>query len=87
LLAAVVFAVLVVGPPGGGGPQGGDVALVADHWLELRSADGGAEPEPHDSEGQESEADEPASMPGSPPAWLVAAVADEDAGQSPPDEG
>jgi len=87
LVAALVVAMLIVGRPGGGRSRGGDVALVADRWLELRSADAGAEPELQEPEGQEAEGDEPESMPGAPPAWLVAAVADEEAGQPPPDEG
>lgn len=87
LAAAVVVAILAVGRPGSGRSRGGDVALVADRWLELRSTDAGAEPDLQDSEGQEAEGDEPDSMPAAPPAWLVAAVADEEAGQPPPDEG
>ena len=86
VLAAVVVAGLVVVRPGSAPPRG-DVALIADRWLDLRQTDGGGEPEEHEPDGQEPEGDEPESMAGSPPGWLVAAVADEGVGQSGRDEG
>jgi anti-sigma factor RsiW len=87
VLAATVVAVLVLGRPEIGLPRGGDVAFIADRWLELRAADAGGEPETQDPEAPETEEDEPDAMAGSPPGWLVAAVADEGAGLSRPDEG
>jgi anti-sigma factor RsiW len=87
VLAATVIAVWFVGRPEIGLPRGGDVAFIADRWLELRAADAAAEPEAQDPEAPETEGDEPDAMAGSPPGWLVAAVADEGAGLSRPDEG
>jgi anti-sigma factor RsiW len=87
VLVATVVAVLVLRRPEIGLPRGGDVAFIADRWLELRAADAGTEPEAQDPEAPEAEEDEPDAMAGSPPGWLVAAVADEGAGLSRPDEG
>lgn len=87
VLAATVVVELFVGRRGIGQPRGGDVAFIADRWLELRAAVAGAEPEGHEPETPEPEEDEPDSVPGSPPGWLVAAVADEGAGQLGTDEG
>lgn len=87
VLVATVVAMLFVGRPEIGLPRGGDVAFIADRWLELRAADAGAEPEAQDPEAPETEEDEPDVMAGSLPGWLVAAVADEGAGLSRPDEG
>jgi hypothetical protein len=87
VLVATVVAVLVLRRPEIGLPRGGDVAFIADRWLELRAADAGGEPESQDPEAPEPEEDEPDAMAGSPPGWLVAAVADEGAGLSRPDEG
>jgi anti-sigma factor RsiW len=84
VLAAVVIAGLFVVRPGSAQSRG-DVALIADRWLDLRQASGGADPEEHEPD--EPEGDEPESMAGSPPGWLVAAVADEGVGQSGRDEG
>ena len=87
VLAAVVVAILSIGRPASGNRRGGDVAFIAERWLELRASDGGAEPEEHESEGHDPAGDETDRMAGSPPDWLVAAVADEGAGRSGPDEG
>jgi hypothetical protein len=87
VLVATVAAVLVLGWPEIGLPRGGDVAFIADRWLELRAADAGTEPEAQDPEAPEAEEDETDAMAGSPPGWLVAAVADEGGGLSRPDEG
>jgi anti-sigma factor RsiW len=87
VLAATVVAVLFVGRSGIGEPRSGDVARVADRWLDLRQANGGTEPEENEPDGQEPEDDEPEPIPGSPPGWLVAAVADEGVDKSGPDKG
>ncbi len=87
VLAAVVFAILSIRWPGSERLRSGDVAFIAERWLELRATDGGDEPEEHESEGHDPAGDETERMAGSPPDWLVAAVADEGAGRSGPDEG
>lgn len=87
VLAAVVVAMLFMGRPESGRLRSGDVAFIAERWLELRATDGGAEPDEHESEGHDPAGDEADRMAGSPPDWLVAAVADEGAGRSGPDEG
>lgn len=86
VLAATVVAGLFVVRPGFAPPHG-DVAMIADRWLDLRQASGGAEPDEQETDGQEPEYEEPEPMPGSPPGWLVAAVADEGLDQSGPDKG
>lgn len=85
LAATVVVGLFVV--RSGSAPPRGDVALIADRWLDLQQASGGAEPDEHEPDGQEPEDDEPEPMPGSPPGWLVAAVADEGVDQPGPDKG
>jgi len=87
VLAATVAAVLFLGRPEIGLPRGGDVAFIADRWLELRAADAGAEPESQDPETPDEEENDADTIAGSPPGWLVAAVADEGVGQLGPDEG
>lgn len=87
VLVATVIAVLFVGWTEIGMRRGGDVAFIADRWLELRAADAGAEPEPQDPEMPETDEDDADAIAGSPPGWLVAAVADEGTGLSGPDEG
>lgn len=82
LLAAVVVATLYVVRPASEHPSGGDVAVVADRWLEVRAAGGAVEPDGDESEGDGPETDETDRMAGSPPDWLVAAVADDVAGRS-----
>ncbi len=77
VLAAAVVARLFVGRPASEQLRGGDVAFIAERWLELRAADGGAEPDGYESEADDPEADETDRMAGSPPGWLVTAVADE----------
>lgn len=86
-LAAALVAAIAIGWLSIGQPPGVDVAVVADRWLELRAADGGVEPERLDPERHDAGDDEAESMPGAPPAWLVAAVADEVTGQPHPDDG
>ena len=84
---AVVIAGLFLSQHESGPVGGGDVAFIADRWLELQAGHAAAEREQDDPETQEDVADEPAAMAGSPPRWLVAAMADEAVGQSGPDEG
>lgn len=86
VLAATLVAGLFMVRPGSSPPRG-DVALIADRWLDLRQASSGAEPNEHEPDGQEPEDDEPEPIPGSPPGWLVAAVADEGMDQPGPDKG
>lgn len=87
LLASVVIAVLLIGRPESEQMRGGDVAVIADRWLEVRAADGVVEPDGYESEEHDPETDETDRMAGSPPDWLVAAVADDGAGRSGPGEG
>ncbi|MCE2725790.1 MAG: hypothetical protein LW698_03300 [Planctomycetaceae bacterium] len=87
-LAAVVIVGLFNARPATEHLHGGEVASVAERWLEVRAADAGAWPEGHELEAHEPEGDEP-DTPGGPPAWLVAAMADEelaDCGPSLPEQ-
>lgn len=77
VLAAAVVARLFVGRPASEQLRGGDVAFVAERWLELRAADGGSEPDGYEPEADDPEGDATDRMAGSPPGWLVTAVADE----------
>ncbi len=98
-LAAAALVVMMLGGMGVNLPRSGDVALVADRWLELSTADasrppaslaiaeGGPRDDVHaEPGGLEPSDDDPLWSSGSPPAWLVVAVADKRAQQSAPDE-
>ena len=86
LVAAVIAAVFLGGPSADEG-QGGEVASLAERWLELQAADAGVGPEASEPDGLESAGDELPAIGGSIPKWLVAAVVDEGAGQASPDRG
>jgi len=75
-LAAVVIVALFVARPAPEHLPGGEVASMAERWLDVRKADAGVWLEVHEPEAHEPEGDEP-DAPSRPPAWLVAAMADE----------
>jgi anti-sigma factor RsiW len=96
---AVVVAVLCSGMRSAS-PGSGDVAVIADRWLELRTADAsgpnaslvvtaGIPGEDVQAEpgGVEPPDDDPAWRSDAPPAWMVIAAADQRAHRSAPDEG
>jgi len=76
-LAAVLITALFVARPAPEHLPGGEVASMAERWLDVRKAESDAWLEGHDPEAHEPEGDEP-DAPSRPPAWLVAAMADEE---------
>ena len=87
-LAAVVIVGLFAARPAPEHLPGGEVASMAERWLDVRKADAGVWLEGHEAETHEPEGDEP-DAPSRPPAWLVAAMADEelaDCGPSLPEQ-
>lgn len=99
LAAAVVVAVVFSGMRSAS-PGSGDMAVIADRWLELRTANtsgpnaslvvtAGIPGEDVQAEpgGVEPPDDDPAWSSGAPPAWMVIAAADKRAHRSAPDEG